>query len=175
MANIVMFCILAVVILGAAVMSVATKRIMRSVTYLLIVLFGVAGLYFLLDYTFLGAAQIAVYAGGVTMLFIFAIQMVNKRALEGAVERLKAKSIVRGVLLAVVGLVTVLGVLAKNRLIDSVVEATENGEVSMEVIGNALGGSDKFQYVLPFEFISVFLLACIIGGIVVSRKEKEIK
>ena len=170
-----MFCILAVVILGAAVMSVATKRIMRSVTYLLIVLFGVAGLYFLLDYTFLGAAQIAVYAGGVTMLFIFAIQMVNKRALEGAVERLKAKSIVRGVLLAVVGLVTVLGVLAKNRLIDSVVEATENGEVSMEVIGNALVGSDKFQYVLPFEFISVFLLACIIGGIGVSRKEKEIK
>ena len=175
MANIVMFCILAVVILGAAVMSVATKRIMRSVTYLLIVLFGVAGLYFLLDYTFLGAAQIAVYAGGVTMLFIFAIQMVNKRALEGAVERLKAKSIVRGVLLAVVGLVTVLGVLAKYRLIDNVVEATENGEVSMEVIGNALVGSDKFQYVLPFEFISVFLLACIIGGIVVSRKEKEIK
>ena len=170
-----MFCILAVVILGAAVMSVATKRIMRSVTYLLIVLFGVAGLYFLLDYTFLGAAQIAVYAGGVTMLFIFAMQMVNKRALEGAVERLKAKSIVRGVLLAVVGLVTVLGVLAKNRLIDNVVEATENGEVSMEVIGNALVGSDKFQYVLPFEFISVFLLACIIGGIVVSRKEKEIK
>ena len=175
MANIVMFCILAVVILGAAVMSVATKRIMRSVTYLLIVLFGVAGLYFLLDYTFLGAAQIAVYAGGVTMLFIFAIQMVNKRALEGAVERLKAKSIVRGVLLAVVGLVTVLCVLAKNRLIDNVVEATENGEVSMEVIGNALVGSEKFQYVLPFEFISVFLLACIIGGIVVSRKEKEIK
>lgn len=175
MANIVMFCILAVVIFGAAVMSVATKRIMRSVTYLLIVLFGVAGLYFLLDYTFLGAAQIAVYAGGVTMLFIFAIQMVNKRALEGAVERLKAKSIVRGVLLAVVGLVTVLCVLAKNRLIDNVVEATENGEVSMEVIGNALVGSDKFQYVLPFEFISVFLLACIIGGIVVSRKEKEIK
>ena len=175
MANIVMFCILAVVILGAAVMSVATKRIMRSVTYLLIVLFGVAGLYFLLDYTFLGAAQIAVYAGGVTMLFIFAIQMVNKRALEGAVERLKAKSIVQGVLLAVVGLVTVLGVLAKNRLIDNVVEATENGEVSMEVIGNALVGSDKFQYVLPFEFILVFLLACIIGGIVVSRKEKEIK
>ena len=175
MANIVMFCILAVVILGAAVMSVATKRIMRSVTYLLIVLFGVAGLYFLLDYTFLGAAQIAVYAGGVTMLFIFAIQMVNKRALEGAVERLKAKSIVRGVLLAVVGLVTVLCVLAKNRLIDNVVEATENGEVSMEVIGNALVGSDKFQYVLPFEFISVFLLACIVGAIVVARKEKEDK
>ena len=45
----------------------------------------------------------------------------------------------------------------------------------MNVIGEALVGSEKYQYVLPFEFISVFLLACIIGGIVVARKEKEDK
>ena len=51
MASIVMFCILAAVILGSAVMCVTTKRIMRSVTFLLFVLLGVAGLYFLLDYT----------------------------------------------------------------------------------------------------------------------------
>jgi NADH-quinone oxidoreductase subunit J len=43
----------------------------------------------------------------------------------------------------------------------------------MNTIGQALLGSEKYQYVLPFEFISVFLLACIIGGIVVSRKEEE--
>ena len=61
MANVVMFCILAVVIIGSAIMCVTTKRIMRAATYLLFVLFGVAGIYFLLDYTFLGAAQIAVY------------------------------------------------------------------------------------------------------------------
>ena len=61
MANYVMFCILAVVILGSAVLCVTTKRIMRAATFLLFVLFGVAGLYFLLDYTFLGAAQISVY------------------------------------------------------------------------------------------------------------------
>ncbi|MGM9704272.1 MAG: NADH-quinone oxidoreductase subunit J [Prevotella sp.] len=176
MANIVMFCILAIVIIGAAVMSVTTTRIMRAATYLLIVLFGVAGLYFLLDYTFLGAAQIAVYAGGVTMIFIFAIQLVNKRALAGAVERLKTKSILRGLLLSVVGLVVVLGILCKNHLLRrACCNANEGGEVSMDVIGNALMGADKYQYVLPFEFISVFLLACIIGGIVVSRKEKETK
>lgn len=176
MANIVMFCILAIVIIGAAVMSVTTTRIMRAATYLLIVLFGVAGLYFLLDYTFLGAAQIAVYAGGVTMIFIFAIQLVNKRALAGAVERLKTKSILRGLLLSVVGLAVVLGILCKNHLLRrACCNATEGGEVSMDVIGNALMGADKYQYVLPFEFISVFLLACIIGGIVVSRKEKETK
>lgn len=175
MANIIMFCILAVVILGAAIMSVTTTRIMRSATYLLIVLFGVAGLYFLLDYTFLGAAQIAVYAGGVTMLFIFAIQLVNKRALAGAVEKLKAKSIVRGLLLSLVGLAVVLGVLAKNGLLYYSLSCLgeQGGELSMDVIGNTLMGADKYQYVLPFEFISVFLLACIIGGIVISRKEKE--
>ena len=170
-----MFCILAVVILGAAIMSVTTTRIMRSATYLLIVLFGVAGLYFLLDYTFLGAAQIAVYAGGVTMLFIFAIQLVNKRALAGAVEKLKAKSIVRGLLLSLVGLAVVLGVLAKNGLLYYSLSCLgdQGEELSMDVIGNTLMGADKYQYVLPFEFISVFLLACIIGGIVISRKEKE--
>lgn len=63
MANIIMFGILAVVILGSAIMCVATKRIMRAATFLLFVLFGVAGLYFILDYTFIGAAQISIYAG----------------------------------------------------------------------------------------------------------------
>jgi NADH:ubiquinone oxidoreductase subunit 6 (subunit J) len=70
-----MFVILAVVILGSAIMCVFTKRIMRAATFLLFVLFGVAGMFFLLDYTYLGAAQISVYAGGITMLYVFAIQL----------------------------------------------------------------------------------------------------
>lgn len=70
MANMIMFCILAVVILGSAVLCVTTKRIMRAATFLLFVLFGVAGLYFLLDYTFLGAAQISVYARVVSRCFM---------------------------------------------------------------------------------------------------------
>ena len=41
----------------------------------------------------------------------------------------------------------------------------------MKEIGHALVSADKFGYVLPFEFISIFLLACIIGGIMISRKE----
>ena len=53
MANIIVFAILAVVILGSAILCVTTKRIMRAATFLLFVLFGVAGLYFLLGYTYL--------------------------------------------------------------------------------------------------------------------------
>ena len=60
MIKLIVFAILAVIILLSAVFCVTTKRIMRSATALLFVLFGVAGLYFLLDYTFLGAAQISI-------------------------------------------------------------------------------------------------------------------
>ena len=84
MANQVMFGILAAVILAAAVFCVTTKRIMRAATALLFVLFGVAGLYFLLDYTFLGATQVSIYAGGITMIYVFAIQLVSKRRLKQA-------------------------------------------------------------------------------------------
>ncbi len=169
MANQFMFIILAVVILAAAVLSVTTKRIMRAATFLLIVLFGVAGIYFLLDYTFLGAAQISIYAGGITMIYIFAIQLVSKRTLQGLYERLRGSKVISGIIAAVAGLALTLVVLLKNQFVSKVIP---NEEVTMDRVGNTLMGADKYQYVLPFEFISLFLLACIIGGIVISRKDK---
>lgn len=170
MANIIMFGILAVVVLGSAVMCVMTTRIMRAATYMLFVLFGVAGLYFLLDYTFLGAAQISVYAGGVTMIYVFAIQLVNKRTLQGLVERMKGSRVLFGALMALAGLVTVVLIFMKNQFLTF---EQENLEIPMKTIGEALVGAGKYQYVLPFEFISLFLLACIIGGLVVARKEEK--
>ena len=170
MANTVMFIILAVVILGSAVLCVTTKRIMRAATFLLFVLFGVAGIYFLLDYTYLGAAQISVYAGGVTMIYVFAIQLVRKRTLQGFEERVKSSKMIAGGLAALAGLVVVSLILLKAGFIT---QEMANVEVPMKEIGMALVGSGKYQYVLPFEFISVFLLACIIGGLVVARKEEK--
>ena len=169
MGNIIMFCILAVVILASAVMCVMTKRIMRAATFMLFVLFGVAGLYFLLDYTYLGAAQIAVYAGGVTMIYVFVIQLVSRQTLQGMIERVKCSRIISGLLISVAGLATVAFVFLKN----SFISAATTDEVPMDQIGTALLGTGKYQYVLPFEFISVFLLACIIGGLVVSRKKED--
>ncbi len=169
MASIVVFCILAVVILGSALLCVTTKRIMRAATFMLFVLFGVAGLYFLLDYTYLGAAQIAVYAGGVTMIYVFVIQLVSRQTLQGMIERVKCSRIISGLLISVVGLATVAFVFLKN----SFITAATTDEVPMDQIGTALLGTGKYQYVLPFEFISVFLLACIIGGLVVSRKKED--
>ena len=170
MANSIMFCILAVVSLGSAVMCVTTTRIMRAATFMLFVLFGVAGLYFLLDYTYLGAAQISVYAGGVTMIYVFAIQLVSKRTLQGLTERMKGSRILWGGLLALIGCVTVILVLWKNQYVMAGM-MTPDVEVPMKDIGQALVGAGKYEYVLAFEFISLFLLACIIGGLMVARKE----
>ena len=169
MAKIVMFCILAVVILASAILSVCTKRIMRAATFLLFVLFGVAGIYFLLDYTFLGAAQVSIYAGGITMIYIFAIQLVSKQTLQGLTERLHGSKVVAGCIAALVGCAMVLFIIWKHQFFSSPIVDVEE---SMKMIGTDLVGAGKYQYVLPFEFISLFLLACIIGGIVISRKDK---
>ena len=170
MGNTIMFIILAVFIIGSALMCVTTTKIMRAATFMLFVLFGVAGIYFLLDYTFLGAAQISVYAGGVTMIYVFAIQLVSKRTLQGHEERVKSSKMIAGGLAAFAGLVVVSLILVKTGFIT---QEIANVEVPMKEIGMALVGSEKYQYVLPFEFISVFLLACIIGGLVVARKEDK--
>lgn len=171
-ANLFMFVVLAAVILGSAVMCVATKRIMRAATFLLFVLFGIAGMFFLLDYTYLGAAQISVYAGGITVLLVFAIQLVSKRTLQGIVEHMKTSHIIRSAAICVVGFITLTAVLMKNVFIDMAATAADK-EVPMDQVGAALVGADKYGYVLPFEFISVFLLACIIGAILIARKEEK--
>ena len=135
-------------------------------------LFGVAGIYFLLDYTFLGAAQISVYAGGVTMIYVFAIQLVSKQTLQGMVEKIKTSRMIGNGLVVLVSLVVVSLILVKTGFYTSF-DSVAHTELSMKAIGYALIGSEKYQYVLPFEFISLFLLACIIGGLVVARKEEE--
>lgn len=174
MANIIVFAIIAVVIIAAALACVLTTRIMRAVTALLFVLFAIAGIYFLLDYTFLGAAQLSIYAGGMTMIYIFAIQLLSRRKLQDYKEAVDIKRGAWALIIALVGAATVITVQLKHCFFTQFA-CVEDTEVSMDTIGRALVGAGKFEYVLPFEFISLFLLACIIGGLVVSRNLREDK
>ena len=103
------------------------------------------------------------------MIFVFAIQLVSKQTLQGIAERVKGSRMLRGALVSVIGLVVVSLVLLKTGFYTM---AVSGEELPMKAIGKAMVGAGKYEYVLPFEFISVFLLACIIGGLVISRKEK---
>ena len=175
MARLIMFAVLAVIILASAVFCVSTKRIMRAATALLIVLFGVAGLYFLLDYTFLGATQISIYAGGITMMYVFAIQLVSKRTLQGLSERWFGKHTLLAAFIALVGFGTVILVFLKTEVLRHAAVSGDalSNEITMETIGKNLMTAEKYGYVLPFEFISLFLLACIIGGLVILNIKKK--
>ena len=73
------FAFLAAVILVFSVLTVTTKRILRAATYLLFVLFATAGIYFQLNYSFLGAVQLLVYAGGITVLYVFSILLTSSQ------------------------------------------------------------------------------------------------
>ena len=73
----IIFYILALIMIVAAVASVTSRQMLRSVIYLLFVLIGIAGIYFLIDYNFLAAVQLTVYAGGIIVLVIFSVLLVH--------------------------------------------------------------------------------------------------
>lgn len=164
--NEITFFIIAAVIVVCSILTVTTKRLLRSATYLLFVLFGTAALYFQLDYHFLGAVQIAVYAGGIVVLFVFSILLTS--GLGHNTEKLKSKKQILGITAAVAGAAVCGYAMFSQVFMPS--RFAEGGEVDMKVLGHLLLGSGRYEYVLPFELISVLLLACIIGGIMIARK-----
>ncbi|MDY5034156.1 MAG: NADH-quinone oxidoreductase subunit J, partial [Prevotella sp.] len=91
--SIVMYLIIALAIIVFSVMAVTERRILRAATYLLFTLFAAAGIYFMLDYQFLGAVQIAVYAGGIMVLFVFAILLTHKPGEKTALLSSKKKAL----------------------------------------------------------------------------------
>lgn len=160
------FYFLAAFITAMSILTVTTTRIVRSATYLLFVLFGTAGIYFLLGYTFLGSVQIMVYAGGIVVLYVFSILLTSGEG--DRAERLKRSKFLAGLATTVVGAALVLFITLKHKFVQTGDLAPL--EINIKTIGHALLSSDKYGYVLPFEAVSILLLACIVGGILIARK-----
>ena len=163
--ELIVFTVLAVFTAVSALLAVTTKRILRAATYLLFVLFGTAGIYFQLNYSFLGAVQLLIYAGGITVLYVFSILLTSSEG--DKAEELKGYKFVAGLAGTLAGLGVCLFITLKHHFLPS---HFEHGELSVRTIGHALMSSDKYGYVLPFEVISLLLLACIVGGIMIARK-----
>jgi len=163
--DLIVFLVLALFIVVFSILCVTTKRILRAATYLLFVLFGTAGIYFQLNYSFLGAVQLLIYAGGVTILYVFSILLVSGKG--ERIEKLKGSKFVAMLITCVAGLGICLFITLKNKFLSPIFEY---GELDIKTIGFALVGSEKYQYLLPFEVISLLLLACIVGGIMIARK-----
>lgn len=162
-----MYLIIALSIVIFSVLTVTTRKILRSATFLLFTLFATAALYFKLDYEFLGAVQIAVYAGGIVVLFVFSILLTSHPGNNS--EKLVSRRRVLGIAASILTL-AVTGFALLYRCGQAMVALPEMENPKMHEIGEALMGTGEYQYLLPFEAISVLLLACIIGGVVVARK-----
>jgi len=168
--NIIVYCVVALVIICGSIYTVTSRNLVRAATSLLMVLFATAVIYFQMDYEFLGAVQIAVYAGGIMVLIVFAILLTHDPSEPS--KRLDHYDRWKGILaglatLAVVGIGVITCFMHKGM---DWVELTGDQQVNIERIGHWLLSTDKFGYLLPFEAVSVLLLACIIGGVVIARR-----
>ena len=162
----IIFYILAIVIIGMAIASVTSKKMLRSVIYLLFVLMGIAGIYFLIDYNFLAAVQLTVYAGGVIVLVIFSVFLIHHIEMELEMAKTIKKVIAAALCLA--GIISFLSVIWKYDF--KVVENYNAIEVS--TIGEKFLSVGDGGFILPFEVISVLLLAAMIGAIIVAKGNK---
>ncbi len=164
--SIIVYAIITLTIIVCSVLAVTTRKILRAATYLLFALFATAALYFKLDYEFLGAVQIAVYAGGIVVLFVFSILLTSHPGQNST------PLVSRRRFMGLIAAVAMFGVAAWSLISRAeLLTATASGDNPvMKEIGEALMGTDHGQYLLPFEAISVLLLACIIGGVVIARK-----
>ena len=169
-----MFVILGVFIVCSAFATVISRSIVRAATYLLFVLLGTAGLYFLMGYTFLGSVQTMVYAGGVIVLYVFSILLTS-----GQQEELRStnlKKTVSGLVIALVGFGVFYSVLwmygfpVQEFAASHFLKSPDESVITMQTIGENMLSTGKNGYLLPFEAVSVLLLACIVAGIVIARK-----
>lgn len=162
----IIFYLLSAVILGAAVLSVTTRKIFRSAIWLLLSLVGIAGLYFWLAVEFIAAVQIVVYVGGIVVLIIFSIFLTQQSGLE--MKKAPLKRTIASVLAVVCGFG-----LTYN-LIYNYGFKTGDGKFDMELdrIGTQMLNTGKDGFALPFEVVSILLLAAMIGCIVIATKTK---
>jgi NADH-quinone oxidoreductase subunit J len=166
--NVFMFYMFSGIILICSLLTITTRRILRAAVYLLCVLLATAGLYFMLNYQFMAAVQLTLYAGGIVVLIIFSILLTHH-----ITHRFKHPDITKllmGIGAAIVGVGLVL-----TTILSHTFQAGTAPElpVDMTVIGNQLLSTGKNGYVLPFELISILLLAAMIAAIVVAKKEKN--
>lgn len=154
-----------ILIFGA--MTVLSKKIFRSAIYLLFTLINVAALYFWLEYEFIAAVQIVVYVGGIVVLILFSLFLTHRVGADmPGPSYLKMFLVFLSVLLA---FGFTYSLLLGHEFESS--EAVGSG-VNMNDIGRAMLNYGEGGFVLPFEVVSILLLAALIGSIAIAFKTK---
>ncbi|GGI05759.1 NADH-quinone oxidoreductase subunit J family protein [Egicoccus halophilus] len=157
----VVFALVGLVTAGAAILTVTSKNLVHAALHLAVTLAGIAGVFLVLHADFLALVQLIVYVGAVTVLFLFGLMLT--RAPIGR-EALDSQN--RGLGLAVAGglFVTLAALIVQ-------AYAGHPSVLPQRIPTEAIGMVIFSQWVLPFEVLSMLLLAALIGAIVLARRE----
>ena len=172
-----MFAIFGVMALGGAAFMVASRSAVHSVLGFLFAMLCIAGCFLSLEAEFLGMAQILVYAGGIVVLFLFVVMLVEmSKKKEKEVFQLQSRYAILAVLLGAAAFVTVfrkvffgaanpqaLGLL-RPELAQGLNVAGQNAQ--------AVSRGLFADYLLPFEILSVILLVALVGAVVLAKTER---
>ena len=159
----IIFLSLIIIISSSAIWVVVSPNLVHSAVSLLITLFGVAGLYVFLYADFLAATQVVIYVGGILVLIIFGVMLTNKID-KPVIESNSSNKIigffVSGFIFSILSFV----VLQTNW---QIMQNNIEGDSTVKLIGYLILG----KYLLPFELISVLLLAALVGSAMLARKK----
>ncbi|MCL6599370.1 MAG: NADH-quinone oxidoreductase subunit J [Alicyclobacillus macrosporangiidus] len=161
------FYIISLFILGCAVMLLSFQRVIYMALAIGGVFIGCAAIYILLGADFVGAAQLLIYAGAITILIMFAIMLTNHEAADPP-HKWTVRNILSAVAAVLLGAVLLLVI--RSTTWPPEVEADVNGGNSNPVaVGLAL-----FQnYTVPFELVSLLLIVGMVGAVILARERKE--
>jgi len=164
------FYVISALILGFALLVVSTKNTVHAVLFLVLNFLAVAALYVLLTAQFLAVIQVLVYAGGIVVLYLFVVMLVNlKRPPEdhsAAQRRPWLGFVLSGAVLAQLAAILLWGGVgaAGN---SAAAQSSDLAMNNVERIGMLL----YTDYLIPFEVASMLLLVAMVGAIILAKRE----
>ncbi|HWI92090.1 MAG TPA: NADH-quinone oxidoreductase subunit J [Flavisolibacter sp.] len=161
----IIFYLLAAMTIGCGIIAVSTRQIFRAAIALLFSLVGIAGIYFWMDYEFIAAVQIVVYVGGIVVLIIFSIFLTQQSGEKLPIQKMGRK--IFSLLAVFCGFALTIVQIFEHTFTKTTAPAVGP---TIRNIGEELISLDKNGYALPFEVVSILLLAALIGCIVIAMR-----
>ncbi len=187
-----LFVIVGAIAVASSILVVSMRNPVHSALFLLLTFLCVAILFVMMGAEFVGAVQVLVYAGGIMVLFLFVVMLINVKALPR--EKMFTTASLMGVLMGILLFLILTIVLASSQwapavnepdnlrtattvvsktVVDAGGASVRTETVSRDVVGNAeaVGMALYRDYLVPFEVASLFLLVAMIGAIVIGKRD----
>ena len=160
----ILFLSICMIVIASAIWVVISPNLIHSAVSLLFTLFGVAALYVFLYADFMAASQVIIYVGGILVLIIFGVMLTNKISDQNLSN--KSQNQIPAAVLCIIMTVVQINVIINTKWFygENVIRTSTVNDIGIMLLS---------KYLLPFEVVSILLLAALIGASMLSRKKAE--